>query len=190
MGLFNYHGEQNVKGGGVGVGLVNISKNEDMIPVGLINIVKNGLFHPAVWYDDLGFFNLSLKSGSKYIYSILGLGVQDLRFNDNSEFIIRAGVGTELPLDKVFIDLDLSAGNISGPFWDNGNGSSLLAQARLSAGFKFFKHLGAFAGISYDYILSPTDNSPRLGRDFGFSALSWGNDRHTQKIGFFGGIQF
>ncbi|MDR2759469.1 MAG: caspase family protein [Spirochaetaceae bacterium] len=185
MGLVNYHGEGDDKS--VGVGLINISKSENLVPIGLINIIKNGMFHPAVWYDDLQFVNLSLKSGSKNIYSIFGLGIQDLRFNSDSEFITRAGVGVEIPLGKTFIDLDLTAGNIYGRFWKS---NSLLAQARVSAGFKLFKHLGAFAGVSYDYSLSWTSSSPRPGRDFGFSALSWGNDRHTHKIGFFGGIQF
>jgi hypothetical protein len=88
------------------------------------------------------------------------------------------------------MDFDLTAGNIFNAPWEDTGGASLLAQARLSAGFKLFKHLGAFAGLSYDYIFAPLGSSPRLGRDFGFSALSWGNERHTHKIGFFGGIQF
>jgi hypothetical protein len=187
MGLVNYNG------GGEGlvvmVGLVNVSKNEKAIPIGLVNVVKNGLFHPAVWYDDLTFVNLSLKSGSKYVYSILSVGVENMNPRDGA-FITRLGLGTELPLKKAFADFDLTVGNIFNAPWEDTGGSSLLAQARLSLGFKLFKHLGAFAGLSYDYIFSPQTGSPRLGRDFGFSALSWGDGRHTHKIGFFGGIQF
>jgi hypothetical protein len=190
MGLVNYNGGG--EGGGVMTGLVNVSQNENVIPVGLVNIVKNGLFHPAVWYDDLRLVNLSLKSGSKYFYSILSLGVEDMRIKQDGIFIARLGIGAELPLGKTFIGLDLTAGNIFKGFLgdDDGGSASLLAQARLSAGYRFFKHLGVFGGISYDYIFAPRQGSPRLGRDFGFSALSWGNDRHTHKIGFFGGIQF
>jgi hypothetical protein len=191
MGLVNYSGGG--EGSGVKIGLINISKSEDVVPIGLINIVKNGMIHPAVWYDDLGFLNLSLKTGSKYVYSILGAGVEDLRFNRSSEFIVRAGIGAELSLGKAFIDLDLTAGNIfdrDSLGGDEDATGTLLAQARLSGGFKFFKHLGAFAGVSYDYILSPKANSPRPGRDFGFSALSRSDGRHTHKVGFFGGIQF
>ncbi|MDR1059397.1 MAG: hypothetical protein LBL43_07585, partial [Treponema sp.] len=190
MGLVNYTGGG--EGGGVMAGLVNVSQNENVIPIGLVNVVKNGLFHPAVWYDDLRLVNLGLKSGSKYLYSILSLGVEDLKIKQDGIFLTRLGIGAELPLGKTFIGLDLTAGNIFRGFRsdDHGGGSSLLAQARLSAGFKFFKHLGVFAGVSYDYIFAPREGSPRLGRDFGFSALSWGNDRHTHKIGFFGGVQF
>jgi hypothetical protein len=51
MGLVNYSGESSDdgKGGGLRVGLVNISKNERVVPIGLVNIVKNGILHPAVW---------------------------------------------------------------------------------------------------------------------------------------------
>jgi hypothetical protein len=188
MGLVNYNGKDS---SGVMAGLVNISKSEKVIPIGLINIVKNGMLHPALWYDDMGFVNLSLKSGSRYIYSILGLGVENLDFSYDGVFITRAGIGAELPLGRVFVDFDLSAGYIFARPWnDEASGNSLLAQARFSTGFKFFKHLGVFGGISYDYVFSPEDNSPRLGEDFGFSALSWSNGRHTFKIGCFGGIQF
>jgi hypothetical protein len=185
MGLVNYRGEG--EGKGVGVGLVNVSKDENLVPVGLVNIVKNGMIHPVVWYDDMQFVNLGLKSGTKQVYSTFSLGIRDLKFNSDSLFVTRAGAGIEIPLGKTFIDLDLSAGNIVSRFWSS---TSLLAQARVSAGFKLFEHLGVFAGASYDYSYAYTGDSPRPGRDFGISALSWGNGRHTHKIGFFGGIQF
>jgi hypothetical protein len=190
MGLVNYSGGSD--GSGVRIGLVNISESEDVFPVGLVNVIKNGLMHPSVWYDDLGFINLGLKSGSKYFYSILGLGVhQDLIFDDSHMFVTRTGLGVELPLNKVFLDFDVTVGHIMLNYpWDEDNRSALIAQARFSAGYKLFEHLGLFAGISYDYILSPRDGSLKLGEDFGFSALGYSNGRHTHKIGFFGGIQF
>jgi hypothetical protein len=190
IGLVNYDGGDG-DSSGARIGLVNISKSENVIPVGLVNIVENGLMHPAIWYDDLGFVNLSLKSGSKYFYSILGLGVNDdLLFDGDYIFVARTGIGAELPLNKIFLNLDLTAGQIIFNWpWAEENSTSFIAQARLSAGYKVFKHLGVFAGISYDYILSSRD-SPKPGKDFGLSFLTWNNGRHTHKIGFFGGIQF
>ncbi|MDR0586246.1 MAG: hypothetical protein LBG26_03305 [Treponema sp.] len=188
MGLVNYDGGDD--GLGMRIGLVNVSKSENVIPIGLVNIVKNGIMHPAVWYDDLGFVNLSLKSGSRYFYSILGLGVHNsLFFDDDPMFVTRTGIGAELPLDRFFLDFDLTAGHIFSNFsWTENN--AFIAQARLSAGYKIFKHLGIFVGVSYDYIISPRNGSLKPGKDFGFSALAWSSGRNTHKIGFFGGVQF
>jgi hypothetical protein len=189
-GLVNYSGGNDSSG--VRIGLVNVSESENVFPVGLVNVIKNGLMHPAIWYDDLGFINLSLKSGSKYFYSILGLGVHnDLIFENKRMLITRTGIGAELPLNKFFLNFDVTSGQIMLNYsWDENSAFALIAQARLSAGYKLYKHLGVFAGISYDYILSPRDGSLEPGRDFGFSALGWNNGRHTHKVGFFGGIQF
>jgi hypothetical protein len=74
--------------------------------------------------------------------------------------------------------------------WPGNKDGAFIAQARFSAGYKIFKHLGVFAGISYDYILSPDNGSLKPGEDFGFSAFSRSDGRNTHKIGFFGGIQF
>jgi hypothetical protein len=189
IGLVNY------EGGGDGlsaqIGIVNVSENENVIPLGLVNIVKNGLIHPAIWHDDLGFTNLSLRTGSKYFYSILGTGVHnDILLNKGRIFIVRSGVGVEIPFDKVFVDFDVSAGQIFSDWpWDS-DGSSFITQVRLSAGYKLFEHLGIFAGISYDYIRSSHASSPRLGKDFGFSTLAHSDGRNTHKLGFFAGFQF
>jgi hypothetical protein len=191
VGLVNYRGAGDGPSGGVAVGLVNISKSEDVAPFGLVNIVKNGMFHPAIGYDDLGFLNLSLKSGSKRFYSLFSLGLRNMRSPQDMEYISRLGAGVEIPLGNIFIDLDLSAGTIQplDSFWDSAENHSLLAQARVSAGFKLFEHLGAFAGISYDYILSPPDRPFRTESVLGIP-VHWTSGRHSHKIGFFGGIQF
>jgi hypothetical protein len=191
VGLVNYRGGGDGPSGGVMVGLVNISKSEDVAPFGLVNIVKNGMLHPAIGYDDLGFLNLSLKSGSKRFYSLFSLGLRNMRSPQDMEFTNRIGAGVEIPLGNIFIDLDLSAGNIQplDSLRDDPENHSLLAQARVSAGFKLFEHLGAFAGISYDYILSPPDRPFRTESVFGIP-VHWTNGRHAQKIGFFGGVQF
>jgi hypothetical protein len=190
MGLFNYDGGDD--GAGIRMGLVNVSESENVIPVGLVNVVKNGLMHPAVWYDDLGFVNLSLKSGSKHFYSILGLGVHnDLILGGGSMFITRSGFGAHLPLNRFFLNFDVTAGQIFANWpWDEDYGSAFIAQARFSAGYTIFKHLGIFAGVSYDYILSPRSGSLKPGEDFGFSSFARSDGRNTHKIGFFGGIQF
>jgi hypothetical protein len=184
MGLVNYSGE----GSGLRVGLVNISKSERVVPIGLVNVVKNGILHPAVWYDDMRFLNLGFRSGSKRLYSILSVGVRDTGF-DSGLLISRAGFGIENPLGRFFIDMDFTAGNLMD--WNDIDGNdNVLLQARLSAGFKMFEHLGIFGGVSYNCFMDLDGDSYRRIEDPGISTLQWGDDRTIHKIGFFGGIQF
>jgi hypothetical protein len=188
MGLVNYNGESSDdgKGGGVKIGVVNISNNENVVPIGLVNIVKNGILHPLVWYDDMGFLNLGLRSGSKYFYSIFSIGAQNPEF-DSSLFLSRVGFGGELPLGRFFINLDLTSGNLIDREDFEVN---ILLQARLSGGFKVFEHLGIFGGVSYDWFPNLDGDSHDRVDGLGISVPRWENDRNIHKIGFFGGIQF
>ncbi|MDL2228643.1 caspase family protein [Treponema sp. OttesenSCG-928-L16] len=198
-------------GGGLQLGLVNISRNENVVPVGLVNIIKGGIFNPSVSIDDMSFMNLNLKSGSKHFYTLLSVGVQGIDTDGVSfsiaedgqkdHFVWRAGVGFEIPIGPVFLDIDVLNGTIvetnllgkSG--WDDDDDDSLwrrttmITQARVSAGFKVFKHLGAYVGISYDYLWRKgpfaADPSSRL-----FSSFDWSTDRHIHRLGAFAGIQF
>jgi hypothetical protein len=190
LGIINYNGERSDGGedGGVKIGLVNISRSENVVPIGLVNIVKNGILHPTVWYDDMRFLNLGLRSGSKYLYSILSAGIRDMGF-DSSLLISRAGLGGEIPLGRFFINMDFTAGNLIN--WKNIDDSeNILLQARLSGGFKVFEHLGIFGGVSYDCFLTFNDTSRDRITGLGIPALRWENDRTIHKIGLFGGIQF
>jgi hypothetical protein len=98
----------------VQAGLINISRNENTVPFGLVNIVKNGILHPAVYYDSANFMNFSFRSGSKHFYSLFSIGAQRITTADNL-FVSRAGFGFELPLGKAFFDLDISGGTILNP---------------------------------------------------------------------------
>jgi hypothetical protein len=202
----------------VQVGLVNISREEDAISLGLVNIVKNGIFHPAVYYDSLNFMNFSLRSGAKYFYSILSVGTPRITTTENL-FVSRLGFGFELPLGNFFLCLDLSGGtvtdfgiwaeadrpawpgsdgdNASGEAWKqydremdelDGAGASSLVELRLSAGYKIFEHFGAFAGVSYTYISRRSDTSPNP--DSAWLGQSWGAGKDIHKIGVFAGLQF
>jgi hypothetical protein len=195
LGLVNLSGEG---GTGVQIGLVNLSANHRVIPIGLVNVIKGGILNPSVWLDSMGFMNLSLKSGSKYFYSHLSTGLRgiplgDARLtimdgNDENMFITRIGLGGEIPLGKLFIDIEALCGSIieAGIFGkdENMRESTLLIQGRLIGGFKFFIHLAVFGGISYDYLLPFDSRSPVPSGGLNLG----GNDKH--RIGFFGGMQF
>ncbi|MDR2102772.1 MAG: caspase family protein [Treponema sp.] len=195
-------------GGSVQIGLVNISQNERVVPIGLVNVVKGGLIHPAVYYDDMEFINFSFASGTKHIYSILSLGTQRISLwnrsvgigkkGGDSILVYRLGLGTEFSLGKrVFLDFDVTSGAILDlSALDKGQrgidfynkSTSVINQARLSLGFKAFEHLGIFGGLSYDYIHRHRDTSPDP--QGGRFAFAWSDERNIHKLGIFGGLRF
>jgi hypothetical protein len=203
-GLVNYRGGD--EGGGLQFGLVNVSRDESVVPIGLVNVVKRGILHPALYYDDMGFLNFSFRSGSRRFYSVFGVGAQKIYLPINGEdkavwgwdeddvlFAYRAGVGFEFPLGPAFLNIDVTGGSILNLDTVSNAGHrasvSYISQARLTAGFKVFEHLGAFVGVSYDYIHRESDTSPNPRGKLN-SVLDWGDSRNINKIGFFAGLQF
>jgi hypothetical protein len=198
----NISGRNKQSGLSLQLGLVNISANERAMPIGLVNIVKNGILNPAIYYDTYEMLNVSFRSGSKYFYSLfsvassqVNLGELSIGKTDAGELLaFRAGVGFEFPLWPFFLDLDVTAGTLFGI-----NDTRLIEeryttsiQGRITLGFMFFEHLSVFAGISYDYFnrnqtLSPI---PRYSWDDVLLPTDWSNERHVHKLGFFAGVQF
>jgi hypothetical protein len=202
----------------VQAGLVNISRNEHTIPFGIVNIVKNGILHPAVYYDSGHFMNFSFRSGSKYFYSLLSAGTQRITTQDNL-LAYRAGFGAELPLKDFFLNLDVSCGSVisidtlAGASWPARpkggrheeheeaweqyvrnmdkvyrSGTSFLTELRLIAGYKIFEHLGVFAGLSYTCLYRGSDTSPNP--KSAWLGRTWDTGPNSHKIGVFAGLQF
>jgi len=167
----------------------------------LVNIMKNGILHPSIYVDDMLFTNIGLRSGSKHFYALLSAGTRSssnsfrdtFDRSDNNYFITRAGFGFEYAIKNFFVDIDISTGNINvidrdwSTYEDIDN--TQIYQLRLTAGYKIFRHLGIFGGISYDFFHKWKDNSPDP-RDFGGTLIGDASDRNIHKVGFFGGIQF
>ncbi|MDR0563156.1 MAG: caspase family protein [Spirochaetaceae bacterium] len=198
IGLVNIMGEGSSGGQ---FGLVNVSRGEDGVSAGLINIVKNGLLNPAVYYGDLGLLNISLKSGSSRTYFLWRFGLkippeEGFNLTRNNEWAASCGFGREWRYKRAFLDLDWSWGYFSGMSldeWfspedsDSQDWSNFIipfAQIRFSGGFNIFRHLGLFGGISY--ILAVTENSEA----FSSRGFFWDIGPFKHGLSIFGGLQF
>ncbi|MDR1326665.1 MAG: caspase family protein [Treponema sp.] len=200
----NISGQNKKSGLSLQLGVVNISANERAMPIGLVNIVKNGILNPAIYYDTYEMLNVSFRSGSKYFYSLFSvassqanLGELSIGKADAGDLLaFRAGVGFEFPLGQFFLDLDVTAGTLFdikdwGQTKTTQTQYTNTIQGRITLGLKFFKHLGVFAGVSYDYFnrnqtLSPM---PKYSWDDVLPS-NWSNEQHVHKLGFFAGVQF
>jgi hypothetical protein len=199
--LVNVNGQNKKSGLSLQFGLVNVSANERDIPFGLVNIVKNGIMNSAIYYDTYNMFNVSFRSGSKYFYSLfsvassqISLGNASFGNNDAGDLLVtRAGVGVEFSLGQLFLDMDVTAGNI----FDLSGSQSIAerhtnnVQGRLTLGIRFFKHLSVFAGVSYDYFNRQHAQSPVPAPAWD-SMLpdGWSNEQNIHRLGFFAGVQF
>ena len=206
-GLVNRRGEGETFS--VQAGLVNISASENTLPIGLVNVVRNGMIHPSVYMDDM-FSNVGFRSGSKHFYShfSFGAGGGFLPWRNEDRIIAgRGGFGYEYSIGKFFIDIDASTGTIVNvDTFDTSNwkksdtdnrkeeesfsaSSAGIHQLRLTAGYKIYEHLGVFAGVSYDYIYRYNNSGP-MAEDYSLVMAGKSRGKHTHKMGFFGGVQF
>lgn len=92
----------------VQLGLVNVSTQENVISIGLINVIKGGRLGLSL---DTGMFHynrLTFVSGSKYLYSILQLDDHVLNPDKKNDYhpnrigVIGFGLGLAIPLSEKF----------------------------------------------------------------------------------------
>ncbi|MBB6502444.1 hypothetical protein [Pedobacter cryoconitis] len=141
-GLFNY--AKRLKG--VQFGLVNLADSSSGYSFGLINLVKkNGICKVSVSANELMNTNLSLKTGTRKLYSILMIG-QNI---SNTEKIVSGGMGLghEFQLGK---NLSLAT-ELSSQFLYLGDSKDSPSLNKLQANLqiRIFKGLTLFGGPSY-----------------------------------------
>ena len=197
IGLVNI----NESGSGGMIGLVNKSDSEYIIPLGLVNIIRNGIIHGSLYYDDMQFINAGFRSGSKYFYSFISFGLGTnysfSRLGTEREgrsipLGARLGIGVEYPINAFFIDFDGSAGALYVPGttkygYDDELASYLVpaGQLRLIGGYKIVEHMGIFAGLTYSVYNLPLIPDKRA-NDYNVKS----GDYYSYKWGFVTGIQF
>jgi hypothetical protein len=189
----NISGRNSKSGLHLQAGIVNISQNERVIPLGLVNVVKNGILHPAFYYDAYRMFNVSFRSGSKYMYSLFSAASDRRSLEGGGGLLaLRAGLGFELLFSRFFLDIDLAAGVLfaSEEVRHAEKTYTKTIQARASLGFSLFKHLGIFAGVSYDCFDRQNPHSPLPDASGASPLASPDNERLLHTLAFFAGLQF
>ena len=85
---------------GVQIGLVNIADSSSGLMIGLVNIAKNGMHTFSVSSNELLPFNISYKTGSRKLYSILQAGFDP--FNNEKAYGYGLGIGKEINFSSRF----------------------------------------------------------------------------------------
>lgn len=152
----------NVKG--VQVGFINICKGDCDFQLGLINYSRNGIFEIGGSYTTNERVRVSLNSGSKYLYSILGAYIDPDNFSQKGTDIKTGtfflGLGTRLEIWKFNFDFEVLANEVFFVNTEKGIDNKKRVETewypttRLSVGFKPVKHLRLFAGAALSYQIS------------------------------------
>ncbi len=167
-------------------GLINIA-DQCEYPIGLINIIKKGEKGIAISYDLLSNAVISFRSGGKYTYGILGLGL-NTKTNQDNNFVAEGGYGVHIPITNYFrIDNEIKATSIS----NNSDESSAANFSYLLApSFTLAKHYNIFAGVSLNYFYSSsTDFDNILPSDNLWNKIDNGNSQSLY-IGYQIGLQY
>jgi len=87
------------------VGLVNIAGYSDRTPIGLINVIGNGIFDGTLYADACGDMGVSLHTGTSWLYTVLEF--QQPFVWDNWPKTWGHGLGTRFGMNgKFFVNMD------------------------------------------------------------------------------------
>ncbi len=155
IGLVNYATQSE----GVQVGLVNISakKSENLLPIGLINIVNGGLQELEISGGDAMYANLNFKLGVPKFYTIFKAGYTS--FNGEPILSSGIGVGSEFNIKNNHkINIDLSSNTLSDLNFETYNFNDLN---KLDVNYKYAltKNFSVFAGPSFNILISQSENT-------------------------------
>lgn len=143
IGVVNYA----KKGKGLQFGVVNIC-GDGVLPIGILNVVKNGYYAFEVSTNELFITSLSYKMGKEEFHSIFRAGIGG--HNNKSVFSTGFGFGSILPIkgnSKLNMELICDALHYN---WKWGeNRMNLLNQFNLNYQYQVTKHFAIKAGPSF-----------------------------------------
>ncbi len=179
IGLLNI----NMETSGFQFGLINFSKGLDGEAIGLISIVlSNGQTHGQIYVDENGFGNIALINGSRTIYNIYTVGIDQT----GTYWTYGLGLGLHIPLDPFYINMEIIGSSVSHiSAWD---GNNTLGRFRVYAGFSIFEHLSMIAGLSLNYYRSWNGNPAYVSPFYNLTKTLANGD--TLWPGIFAGVMF
>jgi hypothetical protein len=173
---------------GAQIGVINIAASNEY-PIGLVNIIKDGEKAIGITTDDNLTTLLSLRSGSRKLYGILGVGSNFK--NEREVLAIQAGLGAHLISRTVFrLNAELTSTmleNYKKENLDNKGDFNKYALAVLPA-FRFGK-FELFAGPSFNLVVTDSKEGQTLVDNY-----IWDHTTHANKlvgfyVGYVGGVQ-
>jgi hypothetical protein len=163
-------------------GFINIADSCDY-PIGLINIIKNGEQYMGLSIDESATMMASLRSGSKKMYGILGVGINPV--HDELRYGLEGGIGMHIPLSPSFrFKTEFTVLSLT----DFTNGVFMKSSLRILPSLKMGSSFEAFAGPSFGFSNYPLELGDELNLQYVWSRRSKGTF-YGLNIGAMAGIQ-
>ncbi len=167
---------------GFQISLINIAQENDYA-IGLLNFIRNGEMNLSVSIDESSFSHLTLRSGGRKMYGILGVAY-NLQTID-TPIGLEAGLGLHLLMNRKFT-LDTEFVSLTAS--DFKEVSNQTQSFRIFPGYRVGSHLRVFAGPSLNFAVSDLGQENFTGGwTFYERATSTGNYRSF--AGVTGGLQ-
>ena len=164
--------------------LLNIAE-ESNFPIAFINIIKNGKMGVALTHDILNNKVVSLRSGGKYTYGILGFGFNN-KITEGNRLVAEAGYGIHIPITEWFeINNELKA-TMTGLGSETSNNFGYF----LSPSLTLLEHYNFFAGVSVNYFNSNSINSESILPNNSFWSKDGSDYKHRMFVGYQIGVQY
>lgn len=164
--------------------LLNIAE-ESNFPIAFINIIKNGKMGVALTHDILNNKVVSLRSGGKYTYGILGFGFNN-KITEGNRLVAEAGYGIHIPITEWFeINNELKA-TMTGLGSETSNNFGYF----LSPSLTLLEHYNFFAGVSVNYFNSNSINSESILPNNSFWSKDGNDYIHRMYVGYQIGVQY
>ena len=130
---------------GVQVGLVNIADSSSGVAIGLFSFVVKGYHKISLSTNEAMPYNVSLKTGTHWLYNIYTAGAT-IGANNNA-YTFGLGYGSELPISKRFsVNPELTGHAIYLGNWSEVNS---MVKLQLNLNVHFGKYIAVFAGPTY-----------------------------------------
>lgn len=159
VGVINYAGRLK----GVQIGLINVvGEDNGAVPIGLINVVKDGYYELELVSGEVLYTNLNYKMGVERFYTIFKVGCST--YHNRDVYSVGIGFGGIVTLaEKHKMSIDLSTNQIvfndDWESFDENNLSKLDINYRLILG----EHVSLIAGPSFNYYYSEVRVDDRFG---------------------------
>lgn len=164
--------------------LLNIAE-ESNFPIAFINIIRNGKMGVALTHDILNNKVVSLRSGGKYTYGILGFGFNN-KITEGNRLVAEAGYGIHIPITEWFeINNELKA-TMTGLGSETSNNFGYF----LSPSLTLLEHYNFFAGVSVNYFNSNSINSESILPNNCFWSKDGNDYIHRMFVGYQIGVQY
>lgn len=190
VGIVNYARKIN----GVSFGVVNVvGDSSDVIPIGLINVVKNGYYELEVTGSRSIHANVNFKMGVERFYSIFKLGYSS--YKNDPVYMYGFGFGTLFNFsEKNGMSIDLSTnGIVYDNDWNVWSKKNILNKLDITYRHKVGPQFSLLAGPSLNHYISEVkvgDSFGTLGTVGNLSKNENDSRRKSMWIGFNAGIAY